>query len=182
MRKEMIYQADRKEEAEVLATGFCFGLLYYILNLGTHPTAYIRIPKNNKFYGKEAGKIDVDVHGGITYSEEGLYVEKGKEVEGWFIGWDYGHYGDYLGFEEKYPQQYKTGGKKWTTDEIFEEVREACYQIQSSVEVENNTLELIGQKEGLIHSLEHIMATEQNIRKDIEALDKEINEKLFSRK
>lgn len=41
---------------------------------------------------------------------------------------------------------------------------------------------LIGQKEGLIHSLELIMATEQNIRKDIEALDKEINEKLFSRK
>ena len=67
MRKEMIYQADRKEEAEVLATGFCFGLIYYILNLGTHPTAYIRIPKNNKFYGKEVGKIDVDVHGGITY-------------------------------------------------------------------------------------------------------------------
>ena len=50
MRKEMIYQTDRKEEAEVLATGFCFGLLYYILNLGTHPTVYIRIPKNNKYY------------------------------------------------------------------------------------------------------------------------------------
>lgn len=177
MRKEMIYQADRKEEAEVLATGFCFGLLYYILNLGTHPTAYIRIPKNNKFYGKEAGKIDVDVHGGITYSEEGLYVEKGKEIEGWFIGWDYGHYGDYLGFEERYPLLCRTGGKKWTTDEIFAEVREACYQIQASVEVEkeDDRAYLVGQKDGLIHSLQCIMTAEQNIRKDIELLDKEIN-------
>ena len=34
MRKEMIYQADRK--IEILETGTCFGLLYYILNLGTH--------------------------------------------------------------------------------------------------------------------------------------------------
>ena len=31
MRKEMIYQADRK--IEILETGTCFGLLYYILNL-----------------------------------------------------------------------------------------------------------------------------------------------------
>lgn len=179
MRKEMIYQTDRKEEAEVLATGFCFGLLYYILNLGTHPTAYIRIPKNNKFYGKETGEIDVDVHGGITYSEEGLYIKKGKEVEGWFIGWDYG---DYLGFEERYPILCRTGGKKWTTKEIFKEVREACYQIQTRVEIEkiDNKAYLIGQKDGLIHSLQYIMTAEQNIRKDIESLDKEINEEICS--
>ena len=56
MRKEMIYQADRK--IEILETGTCFGLLYYILNLGTHPTAYVRIPKNNKFYGKEIKIIE----------------------------------------------------------------------------------------------------------------------------
>ena len=42
--KEMKYQFDRK--IEVLSTGYCLGLLYYILNLGTHPTAYIKIPDN----------------------------------------------------------------------------------------------------------------------------------------
>ncbi len=177
MRKEMIYQTDRKEKAEILATGFCFGLLYYIMNLGTHPTAYIRIPKNNRFYGKEEGEIDVNVHGGITYSEEGLYIENGKTIEGWFIGWDYGHYGDYLGFEEKYIKGCASG-KKWTTDEIFAEVREACYQIQSGIEIEEDVSYLIGQKDGLIHSLEIITTQEQKIRKDIESIDKEINKRI----
>ena len=41
--KEMIYQATQKRE--ILDTGYCFGLLYYILSLGTHPVAYIKIPK-----------------------------------------------------------------------------------------------------------------------------------------
>lgn len=40
--KEMKYSKERK--IEILATGYCFGLLYYILNLGTHPTAYIKLP------------------------------------------------------------------------------------------------------------------------------------------
>lgn len=177
MRKEMIYQTDRKEEAEVLATGFCFGLLYYILNLGTHPTAYIRIPKNNKFYKKQGEELNINVHGGVTYTAEGLYINNGKKVEGWFIGWDYGHCGDYLGFEEKYVKGLAKG-KKWTTDEIFTEVREVCYQIQSSVEIEEDVYELVGQKEGLVHSLEYVMTIERIIRKDIESLDKEIKRRI----
>ena len=109
---------------------------------------------------------------------EGLYIKNGKEAEGWFIGWDYGHYGDYLGFEERYPRLYRTGGKKWTTEEIFTEVREACYQIQSSIKKEEDVSYLIGQKDGLIHSLEIITAQEQNIKKDIESIDKEINKRI----
>ena len=177
MRKEMIYQTEKKEEAEVLATGFCFGLLYYILSLGTYPAAYIKIPKNNKFYGKEAIGIDINVHGGITYTSEGLYINNGKEVEGWYIGWDYADLGDYLGWEDKYVKGLAKG-KKWTTDEIFAEVREACYQIQSTVKVEKDVYELIGQKEGLVHSLEYVMTIERIIRKDLESIDNEINKRL----
>lgn len=121
--QEMKYQATRK--VEILEKGYYMGLLYYILNLGTHPTAYIRVPKDNKLYGKEIEQIDINVHGGITYSEEGLYIKDGQVIEGWFIGWDYGHYGDYLGFEETY----RTGRKKWTTEEIKREVCNACYQL-----------------------------------------------------
>ncbi|MCI8618152.1 MAG: hypothetical protein HFJ60_08000 [Clostridia bacterium] len=124
---EMRYQPTRT--VEILETGYYMGLLYYILSLGTHPTAYIRVPKDNKFYGKEIEQIEINVHGGITYSEEGLYIKNGQVIDGWFIGWDYGHYGDYLGFEEKYPQPCRTGGKKWTTAEIKREVCNACYQV-----------------------------------------------------
>ena len=28
------------------------------------------------------------------------------------------------------PEEFRIGGKKWTTKEIYEEVRHACYQIQ----------------------------------------------------
>lgn len=133
--KEMVYSAERKNE--ILDTGFCFGLLYYILNLGTHPTAYIKIPENSKYYKKDMYDIDIAVHGGITYAEDGLYADN-REVQGWFIGWDYGHYGDYAGYEEILPNNMRTNGKKWTTEEIKKEVREACYQIINSKEVKEN--------------------------------------------
>lgn len=131
--KEMKYCKDRK--IEVLATGYCLGLLYYILNLGTHPTAYIKIPKGHKLYNKDYDdiykEVDIDVHGGFTYSSNHLWISENQKIEGWFIGWDYAHYGDYAGYEEIFSKELRTGGKKWTTKEIFTEVKEACYQIQN---------------------------------------------------
>ena len=130
--KEMVYSAERKNE--ILDSGFCFGLLYYILNLGPHPTAYIKVPKGAKYFGKNIYDINIEVHGGITYAEEGLYVND-TYIDGYFIGWDYAHFGDYFGFENRYPVTYRTNAKKWTTQEIFKEVRKACYQIQYRGEV-----------------------------------------------
>ena len=127
--KEMQYQAT--EKIEVLATGYFFGLLYYILNLGTHPTAYIKIPESSNLLKnkKNMYELDIDVHGGITYAREYLYISENKKIDGYFIGWDYAHYGDYAGYEEMLPLELRTGGKKWTTQEILKEVKEACYQI-----------------------------------------------------
>ena len=97
-----------------------------------HPTAYIRIPEDSKYYGKNMGKIDLEVHGGITYADDHLYISENQKIDGWFVGWDYGHYGDYAGYEELLPQNIRCGGKKWTTKEILKEVKEACYQVQKS--------------------------------------------------
>lgn len=128
--KEMKYSVDYKRE--ILATGFCFGLLYYIISLGTHPVAYIKIPEDSKYFGKGICDIDIEVYGGITYAEDQLYISDSQKLEGWFIGWDYAHYGDYSGIEEKLPIHLRSGGKRWTTKEIFKEVKEACYQIQNA--------------------------------------------------
>lgn len=129
--KEMQYSSQTK--VEVLDTGYCLGFLYYILSLGTYPTAYIKIPEDHKYYKKDYEDIDMNidlgVHGGLTYSKDCLYIDKNIKINGWFIGWDYAHYGDYAGFEEMCPPEYRTGGKKWTTEEIFKEVKEACYQL-----------------------------------------------------
>jgi hypothetical protein len=78
---------------------------YYVLNLGTHPTAYIEIPKENKLYRKSYDEIykigcDIDVHGG-----------------------------DYCGYEENMPESIRVYGKKWTTEEIIEECKNAIGQI-----------------------------------------------------
>lgn len=128
--KEMKYSKERK--IEVLATGYCFGLLYYILNLGTHPTAYIKIPGSINI-----DKDKLDVHGGITYSKNHLWISENQKIDGEFISWDYGHYGDYAGYEEILPKEIRTGGKKWTTTEIYKEVREVCYQIKKGGKIMN---------------------------------------------
>lgn len=131
--KEMIYGFDRK--MEVLDTGYCLGLLYYILNLGTHPTAYVKIPRNSTYYGKK--DIDIEVHGGITYADDHIWINNTQKIEGWFIGWDYAHMGDYIGYEERVPKEYRVGGKKWTTEEIQKEIKNVCYQVYTRKETNN---------------------------------------------
>lgn len=134
--KEMIYTT--KEKIEILDTGYCLGLLYYILSLGAYPCAYVRIPQEHEFYKKDYDNIDIDVHGGLTYSRDFLWVSENQRVKGWFIGWDYAHYGDYLGYDMlPFLQQFSehhNKDKKWTTKEIFKDVKEVCYQIQKDIE------------------------------------------------
>lgn len=119
---QMIYYKEFK--TILLATGFIDGLQYFILNLGFHPTAYIDLPKD-----LEITDDDIDVHGGITYRASRLYVSDDTEIKGNFIGWDYAHYGDYGGYMKMLPPHLRSG-KKWTTEEIFEEVKDACHQIK----------------------------------------------------
>lgn len=127
--KVMEYGKERR--TELLYKGRYKNYNYYVLNLGTHPTAYIEIPKENKLYRKSYDEIykigcDIDVHGDLTYSDNELM---GVKSENWFIGWDYAHCGDYCGYEESMPESIRTYGKKWTTEEIIEECKNAIDQI-----------------------------------------------------
>lgn len=130
--QEMKYQCNHKEYREVLDTGFCFGLLYYILNLGLFPTAYVKIPEGHALYGKSVNEININAHGGINFSHDSLQIRENERVKGWFIGWDYAHAGDYIGSDDLLPPEFRTSGKKWTTQEIYKEVREVCYQIKEA--------------------------------------------------
>lgn len=133
--KEMIYSAKRKRE--VLANGKYMDIEYYIMNLGVFPTAYIKVPEKNKFYNKNFKEIDLEVNGGVTYVADHLWITDENRIEGFFIGWDYAHYGDYCGYETEFPENLRTGGHKWTTEEILGEVKSAIRQIQDEV-VQNN--------------------------------------------
>lgn len=131
--KQMIYQKDRK--MELLHKGNYKGYNYYILNLGTHPTAYIEIPKGHKLYQKDYDDIYINVHGGLTYSDDSLM---GVKSENWFIGWDYAHYDDYAGFYGDMTEFFKNNLRKWTTEEIIEECKNGIEQIIMYEEGEKN--------------------------------------------
>lgn len=121
--KQMVYGTKRK--VEILFEGTYNGYQFYILNLGTHPTAYIEIPKTNKLFGKDYDYIDINVHGGLTYASDHLQDIK-KDT--WFIGWDYMHYGDYSGYDS-ITGLMPANSKKWTTEEMFDDVVNAIEQI-----------------------------------------------------
>lgn len=127
--KEMIYQSQRK--IELLYNQIYKNYHYYILNLGAFPTAYIEIPKNNILFGRGYNQIydigfDFPVNGGLTYSSDILQIGNNTIMaNSWFIGWDYAHCTDYTGYDELYPIGIRTGGKKWTTEEIIKECENA---------------------------------------------------------
>lgn len=126
--KPMEYSAELK--TEVLHEGMYRGYQYYVLSMGTHPTAYVEIPEDHKFYGKSYDDIDIKVHGGLTYSSD--HLQDIKE-DTWIIGWDYAHTGDYLGM---LPDYANVGYKKWTTREMVEEAINVIEQIIENEEKE----------------------------------------------
>ena len=113
-------------EKGILTHGTYGGLEFAIVSMGSHPCAYIGLPEGHRLNGRrEASKAfaGLPVHGGITYSQPGLGLV-GLMEDKWVIGWDYGHYGDYMRFTvDEMP------GKEWTTEEILAEVRKVIDEI-----------------------------------------------------
>lgn len=135
--KEMIYSKDNK--IELLYNSIYEGVHYYIISYGTHPCAYIEVPRNHPYYGK--GYLELDnifsVHGGFTYSNDYLRTsDSTKIVSSWFLGWDYAHLGDYMGFYEDSKIKNELL-KKWTVEEIILECKKA---IKELLEVSNGRL------------------------------------------
>ena len=115
----MIY-TKAKREPQVLHRGNCNGYDYCIVSFGSHPCAYIAAPKL-EYFGYDF--VQLDVHGGITYA---CYCPDLNYV--WSYGWDYAHAGDYHG-RETLRTKWALKGKKWTTEEILEDVEKACHEL-----------------------------------------------------
>lgn len=135
---EMKY--DRNITIKLLDEGYInegkYTFEYVILNLGSHPSAYISIPANHKYYKKDYHDICLDVHGGLTYSRDYLYWDENHKFSGWYIGWDYAHFGDYVCINRFVPSVFDFGSwffnetnKKWTTEEILQEIKIAIKQL-----------------------------------------------------
>lgn len=122
--KEMVYSANRIKE--VLHSGEYKGYKFCILNLGTHPTAYVECKLENCCSYNDERLDNISVHGGFTYFGEGYWDKNEKN----YLGWDYAHYLDYAGYELMFPKSMRSfGNKKWTTSEIYEEVKSVIDQL-----------------------------------------------------
>lgn len=117
------YMTGKRAESKVLGTGYYKDYEWFIISYFTHPCAYVVAKENNAIYGVNYNEIDfIDVHGGLTYSDWGLSNNKSEDF--WVIGWDYAHYGDYL------PYDLSEDNKRWTTEEIYEHVKDVINQIK----------------------------------------------------
>ncbi len=113
---EMIYTTYR-HFPELIETGVYKNFNYFIYSLGTHPCAYVDVGSTSLDH-VNCDDIDIQCHGGLTYSNETLHDLDDKS---WFIGWDYAHFEDHLGGY--------SGGKKWTVKEIEEECIDVIEQV-----------------------------------------------------
>lgn len=54
--------------------------------------AYVKIPADHEFFGKHYDDLELDCHGGLTYSNYKLPTsENGPEPKEWWIGFDMCH-------------------------------------------------------------------------------------------
>jgi hypothetical protein len=101
-----------------------------IVSYGTHPCAYVSVPKSHPYYGIGYDNAPIDCHYGLTFSEPNSKLneyktqwnESHRDEDIWWIGWDYAHCTDYYG-NCFFPSLGPT--KAWTTKEI----REECYDV-----------------------------------------------------
>ena len=68
-------------------------------DLGTY-NGYVGLPKGHPYWGKAYDEIPVDVHGGLTFGEQGKWFkERGylwPNPDLWWMGFDTAHAGDYI--------------------------------------------------------------------------------------
>lgn len=122
--KEMIY-GERMENPGVLYSGDYKGHKFAILNLGTHPTAYVE--DKIGLMGYEDFRLkEISVHGGFTFHDTGYWGNESEKIS--WLGWDYAHCDDFMGYYSiDNPFYYQS--KQWTTAEIYEDVKRIIEQI-----------------------------------------------------
>lgn len=128
--KEMIYQSTRLKEPEMLASGEYNGYNYYVLSQGTHPCGYVEIPHDSKYFNVDYDNIPVECHGGLTYGRGFLVGEATIDDNRYFIGWDYAHYGDYVGYRIGFIEEsLHVFDAKYTTEDIIRECKDVIKQL-----------------------------------------------------
>ena len=123
--RAMIY-TDKTGKPRILFRDMYKGYEYIIVSYGTHPCCYIGLPSNHEYYELDYDSIDLDVHGGLTYSGRLLHLPD-IDRDKWYIGWDYAHMGDRFGNRDITDRFYKD--HTWKTKELIKECIDAIDEL-----------------------------------------------------
>lgn len=96
---------DFNPTVKMLYNDYWLGFHFYVLSMGTHPTAYIEVPKDFK----KTKDLGIEITYDSAYLNVGTIIYQNSR----FIGWDYAGPADYV--------ERAHDGKKWTTEEIIRE-------------------------------------------------------------
>ena len=130
--KEMIYSNNKNEKTKILYSGIYEGKYFCIINIcGSHPCAYVEVKDESYFDWEDTSPA----HCGFTFAGTLSHIRSKVDaseiseldnvhLDNLFLGWDFVHLGDYTPIRKLIPTLYGNGGKKWTTQEIFENVKE----------------------------------------------------------
>lgn len=117
------------EPGKVFYDAFEDGIRVLVLRGPFHMCAYLGIPEDHPLAGFSYDDIPLRVHGGLTYSGEG--VTGAPEGFHWF-GWDYGHAGDKCVYHDGIPDHHKDS-HGWTPKEVIAEAKEAVWDFRRLV-------------------------------------------------
>lgn len=126
MSKEMIYKDHCSPE--LLEYNTYKGYNYAVISQGYIPCGYVEIPQEHPYYNKNYYECDIQVHGGLTFCGR-LNSNLGLPTNTFWLGWDYGHYGDLMGFDFLYG--HIAFGKAYTTQDIINDCHSVIDQLEA---------------------------------------------------
>ena len=133
--EDFLYPEIKDESGRIaidpLVKGEFMGHKYEICTNVIHPTAYITCGYSVNFSDKGVYN-SLPVHGGCTFigTRTNDYLEN---IEGGWVGWDYGHSGDFIKLPAAEPcnTMHSGNNKKWTVAEVMEDVIKAISFIEN---------------------------------------------------
>lgn len=126
--EEMVYEP--RHDPRTICEGNIDRIDFKIKSLGSHPTAYIKVPKESNYFNSDYNDIPINIHGGLTYGN----TENNNEF---WVGWDYAHIGDYC---YDFFTIFNSEERKYTVDDILVDVESAIKQLNKITEIENSEL------------------------------------------
>lgn len=124
--KEMIYKETWSQE--LLEYNTYKGYNYAVVSQGVIPCGYVEIPSTHPYFEKDYMECDIYCHGGLTFAGK-LNDDLNLPTNTFWLGWDYGHYGDLMGFMFLYSNV--VTGNGYTTEDVVQECHDVIDQLEA---------------------------------------------------